>query len=35
MMAMRAAADESMSMPVATGDAEVGVQVTVHREFAD
>jgi uncharacterized protein YggE len=33
MMAMRAAADESM--PVATGDAEVGVEVTVHREFRE
>ncbi|HEY5879573.1 MAG TPA: SIMPL domain-containing protein [Nakamurella sp.] len=33
MMAMRAAADESM--PVATGDAEVSVELTVHREFAD
>lgn len=33
MMAMRAAAAESM--PVATGDAEVSVEVTVCREFAD
>jgi len=33
MVAMRAAADERM--PVATGDAEVGVELTVHREFAD
>lgn len=33
MMAMRAAAAESM--PVATGDAEVGVEITVCREFAD
>ncbi len=33
MMALRAMADESM--PVATGDAEIGVEVTVHREFAD
>jgi uncharacterized protein YggE len=33
MMAMRAAAAESM--PVATGNAEVGVEITVCREFAD
>jgi uncharacterized protein YggE len=33
MMAMRAAVAESM--PVATGDAEVGVEITVFREFAD
>jgi hypothetical protein len=33
MMAMRAVAAESM--PVATGDAEVGVELTVHWEFAD
>lgn len=33
MMAMRAAAAESM--PVATGDAEVGVTITLFREFAD
>lgn len=33
MMAMRAAAAESM--PVATGDAEVGVEITVCRDFAD
>ena len=32
MMAMRAMAE---SMPVATGDAEIGVSVTVHWEFAD
>ncbi|WP_420123836.1 SIMPL domain-containing protein [Nakamurella sp.] len=33
MMAMRAAAAESM--PVATGDAEVSIEITVCREFAD
>jgi len=33
MMAMRAAVAESM--PVATGDAEVSVEITVGREFAD
>ena len=33
MMAIRAVAAEVM--PVATGDAEVGVDVTVHGEFAD
>ncbi len=33
MMAMRAAASEAM--PVATGDAQVGVDVTVHWEFQD
>lgn len=33
MMAMRAAVAESM--PVATGDAEVSVEITVAREFAD
>lgn len=33
MMAMRAAATDSM--PVATGDAEVSVQLTVHRLFLD
>jgi uncharacterized protein YggE len=33
MMAMRAAAAEAM--PVATGDAEVGVTITVHWAFAD
>ncbi len=33
MMAMRASAAEAM--PVATGDADVGVELTVYREFAD
>ena len=33
MMAMRAAVAESM--PVATGDAEVSVEITVGRDFAD
>lgn len=33
MLAMRSVAAESM--PVATGDADVGVELTVHRDFTD